>query len=78
VAVRGISDSAREALDPALLTLVDAGGRPRIGRAVGMLCRDPSKLRAMLRLGRSTKVAMEAVARTVGKIVASGWPQAPA
>jgi hypothetical protein len=78
VGVRGISDRADEPLDPALLTLVDAEGRPRVGRAVGMLCRHPGKLGAMLRLGRATKVAMEGVARTVGKIVASGWPHTPA
>jgi hypothetical protein len=76
--VRGISDRADEPLDPALLTLVDAAGRPRVGRAVGMLCRHPGKLSEMLRLGRATKVAMEAVAQTVGKIVASGWPDTPA
>jgi hypothetical protein len=78
VAVRGISDSADEPLDPALLTLVDAEGRPRIGQAIAMLVRHPSQLPAMLRLARATKLAMNSVARTVGKIVASRWPHAPA
>jgi len=74
VSVRGISDTAREPLDPALLTLVDGEGKPRIGRAVRMLCLHPQKLRTMLRLAGATRRAMDEVSVVLRNFVASGWP----
>ena len=74
LAMRGISDSAEEELDPKLLTLVDADGKPRVGRAIKMLCLRPWKLAGMLRLVRGSERAMFAVARTLELLLASGWP----
>jgi uridine phosphorylase len=74
LAIRGISDTAQEKLDPAMLTLIDDAGRPRIGRAMGLLLRHPSKLAPMLRLQRASALAMENVVETAKRVVASGWP----
>jgi adenosylhomocysteine nucleosidase len=74
MAIRGISDSADELLDPKLLNLVDAGGKPHVGRVMTMLCLRPWKIAAMLRLMRDSDRAMIAVARTLELLLASGWP----
>ncbi|MGN6368071.1 MAG: phosphorylase family protein [Phycisphaerae bacterium] len=72
--VRAISDAAGDALDPALLRLVDDDGRPRIGRSLGLICRRPGMLPAMLRVQKATTLALANLSKTVNEIVASGWP----
>jgi nucleoside phosphorylase len=75
--LRAISDAATDRIDPSLLQLVDENGRPRVGRAIAMLCRNPGKLRAMLRLQRASALALNNLSKAVGEILASGWPDAP-
>ncbi len=50
--IRAISDTAKQPLNPELLTLVDEDGRARIGRAVKMICREPGKMRELFACGR--------------------------
>jgi adenosylhomocysteine nucleosidase len=77
LAVRAILDSAAEPLDPAFLALVDAEGRPRVGRALGHLAKYPTRLPGMLHIRRATKVALTHLAATLQAIVNSGWPENP-
>ncbi len=72
--VRAISDAAGDVLDPQFLQLIDGEGRPRIRRALALLCRHPASLPAMLRLQKATSRALANLAKTVAEIVASGWP----
>jgi hypothetical protein len=74
LAVRGISDTAHEHLDPALLALVGPEGYPRISQAIATLLRHPRTLAPMLRLHRATANAMTSVANTLALLIASGWP----
>jgi len=76
--VRAISDAAKDALDPALLHLIDDQGRPRIGRAVAMLCRNPEKLPSLLHLQRATTMALSNLAAALREIRTSGWPDGAA
>jgi hypothetical protein len=77
LAVRGISDTADQALPPALLTLIDADGRPRPARALALLLGHPSLLLAMLHLKHATDRAMQHVVAVLRAIVASDWPKTP-
>jgi adenosylhomocysteine nucleosidase len=74
LSVRAISDTANEKLDPALLGLVDEAGRPLVGKAMGMILREPKKLGEMLRMRRAMGVAMRSLKEVVGAIIASNWP----
>jgi adenosylhomocysteine nucleosidase len=74
LAVRAISDTASESLDPALLTLVDADGRPRIGSALRYLAGNPGRLFKLLRLRRATNLALARLSATLVAILDSGWP----
>ena len=74
VAVRAISDTALERLDPAVLGFVDAEGRPKIARVLHHLAAHPTKLPDILRLGRASKAALSRLTVSLKAIVASGWP----
>jgi hypothetical protein len=74
LAVRAISDTAAEPLDPAFLNLVDPHGRPRISKALAHIVCHPAKLPSLLRLRRSTELALANLAATLVAIMTSGWP----
>jgi hypothetical protein len=57
IAIRAISDSATQDLDPRVLSLVDRWGRPRFGAVAGMLVRRPWLGPSLRRLGRDSKLA---------------------
>lgn len=73
LSLRAISDSAEETLDARFLRLVDAEGRPRVARAAGFVVMHPTKLPALLRLQRSTALALSALAMTMRHLAASDW-----
>jgi hypothetical protein len=75
LAARAISDTADQALDPALLTLLDVNGRPRLGRVLRHLAGDPRRLAAMIRVGRATQLALSQLSKVLVAIVESGWPE---
>jgi len=75
VALRGISDTANESLDPKLLSLVDSDGNPRIAQAIAMLAVRPWKLAELIRLQATTNSAMTRIARILTELIASGWPE---
>jgi hypothetical protein len=57
-AIRAISDAATDVLDPQILNLVDADGKPRIKEALVMMFLDPEKIITLVRLNRATKLAL--------------------
>lgn len=68
-AIRAISDRADQALDPAVLTMVDAWGRPRpatIGRA---LLRHPRLIPQLVRLGVDSKRAARRLGQALREVV---------
>ena len=77
LAIRSISDTASQHLDPKLLALVDDYGRPRTTRALASLARNPKSLPNLLRLKRATDLALKNLATTLKSIVDSGWPDPP-
>ncbi|HUO06796.1 MAG TPA: hypothetical protein VM008_00555 [Phycisphaerae bacterium] len=76
LSVRAISDVAGDALDPALLDLIDNEGNPRIRRALAMLCCNPGKLRMLLHIQRASAMALTNLAAVVREILKSDWPDA--
>ncbi|HVT79720.1 MAG TPA: hypothetical protein VHM90_03605 [Phycisphaerae bacterium] len=77
LAIRAISDTVHDTLDPALLGLIDGDGRPRPSRAIGMLARNPAKLAMLLRIAKASRLALSHLAAGVAAIVDSGWPDGP-
>jgi adenosylhomocysteine nucleosidase len=77
LAVRAISDTAADTLDPALLTLLDGDGRPRVGRVLAHLARGPGRVGELLRLRRATHTALARLAATLVAVMESGWPEPP-
>jgi hypothetical protein len=69
--VRSISDTASERLNPALIGLIDAMGRPRLGRIAAEILKQPSLLGDLLQLSRHSRIALEALGSAVVKIVKS-------
>jgi adenosylhomocysteine nucleosidase len=74
LAVRAISDTAAQSLDPALLSLVDSDGRPRVGRALRQLAAGSVRLPDLLRARRAANLALARLTATLLALVASGWP----
>jgi adenosylhomocysteine nucleosidase len=68
--VRGVSDAAGEALPAELLALVEPDGRVRASRAVAAVVTSPAVLRDALRLRRSTRRALDAVASALRALAA--------
>jgi hypothetical protein len=77
LAIRAISDTAAEPLDPEFLKLVDPQGHPRISHALLHLAQHPAKLPSLLRIRRASNLALEHLAATIVAIVSSGWPAPP-
>ena len=70
VGVRAVSDRADEALDPALLRLVDDRGAVRPARLAAELCRRPALLATLWRMRSGAALALENLGKSVGNIVA--------
>ncbi len=68
LAVRAISDAADMTLDARMLTLVDAMGRPRMGKVLGMLLRRPAMIGELLSLRRQTNAALQGLVEVVEKL----------
>ena len=62
VAIRVISDDARSDMPAIVDTAVDESGRVKIAGVVGHIARHPLQLPALIRLGRNSKTAAEALA----------------
>lgn len=69
IGVRAISDRADQALDPAVLRLVDNYGRPCAARIAGALVRRPSLAPALARLGSRSNRAAKALGAAVRELV---------
>jgi hypothetical protein len=69
--VRAVSDSAREALDPAMLGFVDDLGRPRAAAIAMGLLRRPALVGQLRRLERNAGIALVRLAAAVNEIVLS-------
>ena len=76
LAVRAISDTASQNLDPALLDLVDADGKPCLGRVLRYLAARPGRLPELLRLRRAANRALANLTTALRAIIDSGWPDA--
>lgn len=70
VGVRAISDRADQALDPAVLRLVDSWGRPRPAALLATLLRRPGLIPQLLRLGSESKRAARRLGEAVRVLVA--------
>jgi hypothetical protein len=67
--IRGISDTAAESLDPAIMHLVDGFGRPRPMSVAGTLLRRPRLVPQLAQLGRNAKIAAANLAAGVAAMV---------
>jgi nicotinate-nucleotide adenylyltransferase len=63
--VRGVSDGARETLPAELAGFVDASGETRPGRVLAAIARSPSLVRALMRIGRASRLALRNASFTV-------------
>ena len=59
LAIRAISDCADEAVDPAVLSLVDPLGRAKTGAVLAALARRPAMLKQLLRLRSHSNLACQ-------------------
>jgi adenosylhomocysteine nucleosidase len=66
--VRGVSDTATDAVPADLAALVDVGGRVRAGRALRAALARPSALADAMSLGRGTAAALKSVAAALARI----------
>ena len=71
VHVRAISDAAGDAVDPAVLGLVDAVGRPRPFGIAAYVLQHPGRVAALARLGAAANLAVGRLADAVAFIVAA-------
>ena len=71
--VRAVSDSASEALDPRLMTMIDSRGRPKALAVAGVLLRHPAMIPHLRRVGASSARACEALAAAVQTLLRC-WP----
>ena len=69
IAVRAISDSADDELDPRLLSLVDSGGRPKAARLAAYLIANPLRARKLAKLGADSKQAAKKLGSAVRDLV---------
>jgi nucleoside phosphorylase len=68
--IRAISDTAAEAIDPAVLDFVDPYGKVRMKSQVRGGARRPSLIKELRRLSRASTVAVEALAKAMHEILA--------
>lgn len=71
--IRAISDSADTSLSPALVTLLSAG-RVSALRLAGAVCRTPSLVRELWRLGRDTHIAARRLASALDTLLGTLAP----
>jgi adenosylhomocysteine nucleosidase len=72
--IRAVSDTAEEAIDPAVLDLIDPFGRARLGKVIGTMAKRPSLIKHMRQLSRSADVALAALAEAVKAAVTPAGP----
>ncbi len=72
--IRAISDRADEPLDPATLRWINHTGGLRPARLAADLCRRPGLIPSLVRLGRRSRIAVEALADAVQQVVAATPP----
>lgn len=68
--IRAISDAARDAIDPAVLRLVDEWGRPRAAAVARALLRSPALLPHLMRLGANANRAAASLTGALPVLVA--------
>lgn len=66
--VRGISDDPNTGIVPLASSMVDEGGRTRLGRAARVALANPGCVPAMLKLGRDSRRALGEVRILLGKV----------
>jgi adenosylhomocysteine nucleosidase len=82
VAIRVISDSMRSDMPAIVDTAVDERGRVKVGEVARYVARHPLQLPALVRLGRDSKTAAEALAHFLEAFIkkisfaSHGWPPA--
>jgi adenosylhomocysteine nucleosidase len=82
VAVRVISDSARNDIPMNVNAMVDDKGQVKIGGVIRYVARHPLQLPALIRLGRDSRTAAEALAHFLESFIkklsfsSHGWPPA--
>lgn len=80
VAIRVISDSTKRDLPIQIDTMVDANGHVSVGGVVRQIVRHPLQLPALIRLGRESSTAAEALAHFLEAFIKKlsfdghGWP----
>ena len=80
VAIRVISDDVRNDMPAIVETAVDEHGRVKVGGVVKHIVRHPLQLPALIRLGRDSKTAAEALAHFLEAFIKKlsfskhGWP----
>jgi len=76
IAIRAISDTARDAIDPRVLKLVDPYGRPRLTHVGSYILGNLLRIGSLMKLGKNSELA----ARNLGKAVRGvieGLPPGP-
>jgi adenosylhomocysteine nucleosidase len=69
LSIRAISDRADESLDPDLMRWVDDTGRPKVAALAAGLAKNPLRIRALIRLGRQSRLAAEKMAAAVRQVL---------
>ncbi len=69
IGVRAISDTADEAVNPKILSMVDEIGRPKPMAMAAALMSDPDLVKQVIRLGKNAKVACGRLGEAVRMIV---------
>jgi adenosylhomocysteine nucleosidase len=72
IGIRAISDTANQAIDPAVLTLTDDVGRPRLLAVTMLLLRRPAMAGRLRQLQRQSTVAAAALGEAVKTLLARG------
>jgi adenosylhomocysteine nucleosidase len=68
IVLRAISDSATQALPDAAVHGLAPSGKPALGRVLLSVARDPRQIPALIRLGRDTRRALDALGSALGAI----------
>jgi uridine phosphorylase len=69
LSIRAISDRADQSLDPDLMRWVDETGRPKVAALAAGLAKNPLRIRALVRLGRQSRLAAKKMAAAVRQVV---------
>jgi hypothetical protein len=72
IGIRAVSDTADQALDPAVLNLVDDLGRLRPAALAGTLLRRPALIPYLNRLGTASRLAADRLAQAVSDLLDAG------